>query len=90
MEAKKEEQGGVIHFLVAEGVRTRDIHQRIAAVYGEHCMSLTNVHEWQKRFLEGRTSLQDDSHPGQVHRVVTTHVTARIDDLLRKNRRMAE
>lgn len=30
-------------------------------VYVKHCLSLISAHEWQKKFREGRTSLQDDS-----------------------------
>ena len=59
MEASKEEQRDVARFLLAEGTGTREIHIRMSAVFGEHCMSLTNVHKWQKRFREGRTSLQE-------------------------------
>ena len=54
MEESKEEQRGVVRFLVAEGARTREIHRRMSAVYGEHCMSLTSVHEWRKTVREGR------------------------------------
>ena len=55
MEASKEEQRGAIRFLVAERAGAREVHRLMSAVYGEHCMSLTSVHEWQKRFGEGRT-----------------------------------
>ena len=44
MEASKEEQGGVVRFLVAEGAGTREIQRRMSDVYGEHCMSLASVH----------------------------------------------
>ena len=84
METNKTEQRGVVRFLVAEGAGTCEIHRRMSAVYGEHCMSLTSAHEWQKRFCEGRTSLQDDSRPGWVHQAITPDVTARIDDLIRR------
>ena len=53
-------------------------------------MSLTSVHEWQKRFREGRTSQQDDSSPRQAHRAITLNVIARIDGLIRENRRITE
>jgi len=49
-----------------------------------------SVHEWQKRFREGCTSLQDDSRPGQAHRAITPDVIARIDGLIRENRRITE
>ena len=48
MEPSKEEQRGVVHFLLAQGIGTREIDRRISAVYGEHSMSLTSVHEWQR------------------------------------------
>ena len=37
MEASKEEQRGVVSFLVAAGVGTREIHLRMSAVYGDKC-----------------------------------------------------
>ena len=43
MKASKEEQRGVVRLLVAEGAGTREIHRSMSAVYGEHCMSVTNV-----------------------------------------------
>ena len=35
MEASKEEQRGMVRFLVAEGAGTREIHRLMSAVYGE-------------------------------------------------------
>ena len=55
MEIGKEEQRDVVHFLVAEGAATHEIHRRMSAVYGERRMSLTSVHKWQKRFCKGHT-----------------------------------
>ena len=69
---------------MAEGAGTREINDRMSAVYGEHCMFLTSVREWQKRFCEGCTVLQDDSRPGQAHRVITPDLIARIDGLIRE------
>ena len=80
MEASNKEQRGVVHFLVAEGAGTREIHHLMSAVYGEHCMTLTSVHEWQT-FREERTSLQDYSRPGQSHRAIAPNVIVRIHGL---------
>ena len=79
VEVSKEEQRVVVRFLVAEDAGTREMHRRMSAVHGEHCMCLLSVHEWQKRFREERTSLQDDSRPRQAHRTITPVVIARID-----------
>ena len=38
MEACREEQGGLVCFLVAAGAGTREIHRRLSAVYGEQCI----------------------------------------------------
>ena len=78
-------QRGVVHFLVAEGAGTCKIHCHMSAMYDEHCISLTSVHEWQKRFHEGRTTLQDDLHLGQAHRAITPDVIAQIDGLIWEN-----
>ena len=67
MGASKEEQRDVVRFLVGEGAGTREIHRRIFVVYGERCMPLLSVHAWQKRFREGRKSLQNDSRSGHSH-----------------------
>ncbi|KAL1489461.1 hypothetical protein ABEB36_014351 [Hypothenemus hampei] len=66
IEASKDTHRPVVRFLVTEGVRTREIHHCMFAVYDEQCMSLTSVYEWQKRFCKRRTSLQRDLCPGQV------------------------
>ena len=83
MQASKEEQRGVVRFLVTESAGTREIHRRMSAVDGEHYVSLKSVQEWQKRFRVGRISLQDDSRQGQGHRAITRDMIARIDGLIR-------
>ena len=57
IEASKEDQRGPVRFFVAEAAGTREIRRRMSPVYGEHCMFLTSVHEWQQRFRQGHTSL---------------------------------
>ena len=44
MEASKEEQRGIVRFLVTEGAGTRVIHCHMSAMYDEHCMYLKSVH----------------------------------------------
>ena len=43
---------GVIRFLQAENVRPCEIHQRLAAVYGEHVMNATGVRKWCTMFTD--------------------------------------
>jgi response regulator of citrate/malate metabolism len=89
MYAPSEEQRGVIRFLTAEGVNQHEIHRRMKAVYGEHCLSLTATKRWSKRFSEGRVSVKDDERPGQTHRVITPETIAKVDALLQDNRQVS-
>ena len=61
---------------MAECAGTREIHRRMSAVYDGHCMSLTSVHYM--------------SLMRQAHRAITPDVIARIDSLVRENRRITE
>ena len=54
-EESKEEQGGVVRFLVAEGAGTHEIHSLMSDVYGEHCMS-------RQTCTNGRTDSAKDAH----------------------------
>ena len=40
-------------------------------VYGDNCLFRDRVHEWFKRFKEGREDIKDDEHPGQESFVIT-------------------
>ncbi|GBN89926.1 hypothetical protein AVEN_227610-1 [Araneus ventricosus] len=65
MQASKKEQRGVIRFLAAEGVGSREMYRWMKAVYGVYSLSRSTVVECRKRFLEGRELLEDDACPGQ-------------------------
>ena len=62
----------------------------MSAVYGKHSISLTSMYEWQKKFHEGRTSLQDDLHLGQEHRAIMPEVIAWIDGLIWENKQHSQ
>ena len=40
-------------------------HQLLQHAYGEDAMGRTQVFDWFRRFKEGRTSVESDSHSGQ-------------------------
>ena len=67
MESRSERRV-VIKFLVAEGEKASKVLERLQAVvvYGEHCLSKSQVYEWYQRFRDGRTSISDDEHPGRL------------------------
>ena len=59
----KEEQR-VIYFLSSEGVKHIEIHRRMNVQYGDACLSLQQVYEWTRKFMNGIRSVTDCPRPG--------------------------
>ena len=78
----KEEQRSVIRFLSSEGVKPSEIHRRMEVQYGDACLSLQQLYEWSRKFLNGVSSVADSPRPGQVHCVVKPEAIAAVDDLM--------
>ncbi|KAJ8963444.1 hypothetical protein NQ318_018924 [Aromia moschata] len=55
-------------------------------VYGNECLSRTQVFEWFKRFKEGRETTEDDSRPGQPSTSKTNENIEKIGKLIREDR----
>ena len=51
--------------------------QLLKEVFGDNCMSRTQVYKWHKRFLKGREVVEDDGRAGRP-------VTLRTDENLKK------
>jgi hypothetical protein len=49
----------------------KDIHKEMLPMYGEHCPSRQAVRNWVQKFLEGRTSIEDEHRVGQVVEIAT-------------------
>ena len=62
----KEEQRFVIHFY-SEGVKPIEIHRQMKVQYGDACLSLQQVYEWTRKFMNGISSVTDSPRPGQAH-----------------------
>jgi len=41
-------------------------HDLLKKVYGDECLSRTQVFEWFKRFKDGREEIGDHKHPGHT------------------------
>ena len=65
----KEEQRSVIRFLSSEGVKPIETHRRIKVRYGDTCLSIQEVYEWNRKSMNGISSVTDSPRPGQAHRV---------------------
>ena len=60
-----------IKFCLKLGKTFTERFELMKQVYGENCLFCARVHEWFKRFKEGREDIKDDEHPGQERFVIT-------------------
>ena len=65
-----------------------EIHRRMEVQGGDACLSLQQVYEWTRKFMNGISSVTDCPRPGQAHRVVTPEGIAA--QLVKKNTRNSE
>ena len=56
--------------------------------YGDACLSLQQVYEWTRKFMNGISSVTDSPRPGQAHRVVTREAIATVEAVMKENRRV--
>jgi len=84
----KEEQRSVIRFLNSEGVKPIEIHRQMKVQYGDACLSLQQVYEWTRKFMNGISSVTDSPRPGQAHQVVTPEAIAVAEAIVKENRRV--
>jgi len=84
----KEKQRSVIRFLLSEGVKPIEIRRRMEVQYSDACLSLQQVYEWSRNFLNGVSSVTDSPRPGHAHRVVTPEAIAAVEAIVKENRRV--
>jgi len=72
-------------FLQSERVKPIEIHGRTEVQYGDACLSLQQVYEWSKKFLNGVGSVTDSPRPDQAHRVVTSEAIAPVEAIMKEN-----
>ena len=60
----------------------------LTEAYGEDRMSHPHVFEWHKQFSEGGESVKDCDQPGHSCKSVTTNNTEKVQDVIRKDRRL--
>ena len=54
----KEEQRSAIRLLGSDGVNPSEIHRRMKVQYGDACLSLQQVYDWDREFKSGVLSVQ--------------------------------
>ena len=83
----KEGQLFVNRFLSSEGVKLIEIHRRMKVQRDDECLSLQQVYEWTRKFMNGISSVTDSPRPGQAHRVVIPETIAAVEAKAKENRR---
>jgi len=59
----------------------------IQQAFGDQSLSRAQVFQWHAPFKTGRTSVDDDERTGRPTRCTTPETVARIQDLVRRDRR---
>ena len=72
-------------FFKYEEVEPIKIHRRMNVHYGDACLSLQQVYEWTRKFMNGISSVTDCPRPGQAHRVVTPEGIATVEAIVKEN-----
>jgi hypothetical protein len=78
----REEQRSVILFLSSEGVKPIEIHRRMKTQYGDACLLLQQVYEWDRKFKNGVSSEADADRQGRPHTVYTAERPERIERVI--------
>ena len=84
----KEEKRSVIRFLSSEGVKPIEIHRQMKVQYGDACLSLQQMYEWTRKFVNGISSVTDSPRPGLAHPVVTPEAITAVEAIVKENRRI--
>ena len=82
----KEKQRSVIRFLSSEGVKPIEIHRRMKVQYGDACLSLQQVYEWTRKFMNDISFVTDSPRPDQAHQVVKSEAIAAVKAIVKENR----
>jgi hypothetical protein len=59
-ECNTKDQRSVVRFLWAKALNAKDIHKEMVNVYGVKCLLREAVHNWVKKFPQGRSKISDD------------------------------
>lgn len=80
------EQRAVIKFNAKLGKTASETFRLMQQVYGDDCLSRTNVFLWHKRFLDGRVSLKDDKRDGRPISARTPEMIEKVRDFVANDR----
>jgi transposase len=75
-------------FLWTKGLNTNDSHREKFPVYGGKCLSRKAVHNWVKKFSQGRSKVADDALPGRPVEIATEAAVQQVEELIRADTRL--
>ena len=75
----REEQRSVIRFFGSEGVNPSEIHCRMKMQYGDTCLSMQQVYDWDRKFKSGESSVADAARLGRPHTADTPQMVAGVE-----------
>ena len=87
MESQNIEFRAVIKFL-SKDAKAKEIHQRMADVYGDSRPKYSTVTKWSAEFKRERDSLEDDPRPGRPADVISQEMIDHVERLVLNNRRI--
>jgi transposase len=87
-ECTTEEKRSVVRFLSAKKLNAKNIHKDMFLVYSEKCLSRKAVHNWVKKFSQGRSKVTDDARTGRLVETVTKATVQRAEELIQADRRI--
>ena len=88
MESQNIEFRAVIKFLTKEDAKAKEIHLRMADVYGDSSPKYSTVAKWSAEFKRGWDSLEDDPRPGRPADAISQEMIDRVERLVLNNRRI--
>jgi len=83
------EQHVNVKFCVKLGKSATETYDLLKKVYGDECLSRTQVFEWLKRFKEGREEIRDDQRPGCPSTSKRDANIEKVGEIVQQNRRQS-
>jgi hypothetical protein len=74
-----------VKFLTKLGKSTTEMYNLLMEVYGDECLSCTQVLEWFKRLKEERGEIEGDTHPGRPCTSKTDANIEKVSEIVPKN-----
>ena len=88
MESQNIEFRAVIKLLTKEGAKAKEIHRRMADMYGDSSPKYSTVAKWSAEFKRGWDSLEDDPRPDHPADVISQETIDHVGRLVLNNRRI--